>query len=152
MPQPIDREFQASALDFERLIGPTLRGTAAELERSILAAGLKPAELEAIYLAGGSSRIPLVARILQERLGVMPSQLDDPKAVIALGAAKAERKAAHDSSINERPLAPEGVAISRSPAQQRPHRPTPPPLIRTRPRSTSRHRRSRRSPSHPGSR
>jgi hypothetical protein len=88
MPQPIDREFRATASEFERLIGPSVRGTAAELERTILAAGLKPTELEAIFLAGGSSRIPLVGRIIQERLGVVPNQLDDPKAVIALGAAR----------------------------------------------------------------
>jgi hypothetical protein len=88
LPQPIDHEFLATAQEFERLIGPTLRGTGAELERTILAAGLQPAALEAIYLAGGSSRIPLVGRIIQERLGVVPNQLDDPKAVIALGAAR----------------------------------------------------------------
>ena len=68
LPQPIDHEFHATASDLERLIGPILRGTAAELERTILAAGRKPSELEAIYLAGGSSRIPLVGRILQQRL------------------------------------------------------------------------------------
>ena len=86
LPQPIDHEFHATASDLERLIGPILRGTAAELERTILAAGRKPSELEAIYLAGGSSRIPLVGRILQQRLGVLPHQLDDPQVVIALGA------------------------------------------------------------------
>ena len=88
MPQPIDQELHAGAAELERLIAPTLRGTVAELERTILAAGLKPQELAAIYLAGGSSRIPLVGRLIQERLGVMAEHLDDPKAVIALGAAR----------------------------------------------------------------
>ncbi len=111
MPPPVDQELEANVADFERLIAPTLRGTVAELERTILAAGLQTSDLAAIYLAGGSSRIPLVGRLIQERLGVLPEHLDDPKSVIALGAARLERKAAHDSSINERPLAPEGVAI-----------------------------------------
>ena len=111
MPPPVDQELEANVADFERLVAPTLRGTVAELERTILAAGLQTSDLAAIYLAGGSSRIPLVGRLIQERLGVLPEHLDDPKSVIALGAARLERKAAHDSSVNERPLAPEGAAI-----------------------------------------
>ena len=87
MPPPIDQEIDANGDEFERLIARRLRHTVAELERTILAAGLKPADLAAIYLAGGSSRIPLVGRLIQERLGILPEHLDDPKAVIALGAA-----------------------------------------------------------------
>ena len=88
MGPPVDQELLATAPDFERLVAPTLRGTAAELENTIIRAGLKPDQLRAIYLAGGSSRIPLVARLIHERLGLMPEHLDDPKAVIALGAAR----------------------------------------------------------------
>ena len=88
MPPPVDQELEANVADFERLIAPTLRGTVAELERTILAAGLQTSDLAAIYLAGGSSRIPLVGRLIQERLGVLPEHLDDPKSVIALGAAR----------------------------------------------------------------
>ncbi|MCL4287362.1 MAG: Hsp70 family protein, partial [Thermoleophilia bacterium] len=111
LPPPVDRELEANVTDFERLIAPTLRGTVAELERTILAAGLQTSDLAAIYLAGGSSRIPLVGRLIQERLGVLPEHLDDPKSVIALGAARLERAAARDSSVDERPLSPEGAAI-----------------------------------------
>lgn len=111
LPPPVDQELEANVTDFERLIAPTLRGTVAELERTILAAGLQTADLAAIYLAGGSSRIPLVGRLIRERLGVLPEHLDDPKSVIALGAARLERAAARESSVDERPLAPEGAPI-----------------------------------------
>ena len=46
-----------------------------------------PTDLAAIYLAGGSSQIPLISEVIAERLGVGPQHLNDSKAVICLGAA-----------------------------------------------------------------
>ena len=126
LPPPIDQELEANVADFERLIAPTLRGTVAELERTVLAAGLQTSDLAAIYLAGGSSRIPLVGRLIQERLGVLPEHLDDPKAVIALGAARLDRPAAKESSVDGRPLAPEGAAIPPLPLSSGADVPPPP--------------------------
>lgn len=131
LPPPIDRELEANAPDFERLIAPTLRGTVAELERTILAAGLQSSDMAAIYLAGGSSRIPLVGRLIQERLGVLPEHLDDPKAVIALGAARLERAAAEHSSVASPPLPEADAPIPPLPGSggegQLPPPPKPPP-------------------------
>ena len=53
-----------------------------------MAAGHSVDDLAAIYIAGGSSRIPLIWRRIEERLGKQPSTFGDPKAVIALGAAR----------------------------------------------------------------
>lgn len=108
---PVDQELTASVSDFEGLIAPTLRGTVAELERTILAAGLKASDMKAIYLAGGSSRIPLVARLIQERMGMAPEHLDDPKAVIAMGAARLDTSSAKDSGIDKAPLRAEDAPI-----------------------------------------
>jgi hypothetical protein len=85
---PIDTELQVTAPEFEALISQSLRLSIGELERTILEAGLKPQDLAAVYLAGASSRIPLVTRLISERLGLVPERLDDPKAVTALGAAR----------------------------------------------------------------
>ncbi len=104
MPPPIDQELSATVAEFEGLITPTVRGTISELERTILAADLQVADLKAVYLAGGSSRIPLVGRLIQERLGVVPEHLDDPKAVISLGAARLGHSDAQESGIHESPL------------------------------------------------
>ncbi|MFN8150331.1 MAG: Hsp70 family protein [Solirubrobacterales bacterium] len=104
LPAPIDKEVEATAAEFERLIAPTLRGTVSELERTILAAGIKVADVKAIYLAGGSSRIPLVARLIHEELGIAPEHLDDPKAVIAMGAARMATSAAERTEVHSPPL------------------------------------------------
>ncbi|HEX4251759.1 MAG TPA: Hsp70 family protein [Pseudonocardia sp.] len=55
--------------------------------RSLRSAQVSPDELSAVLLVGGSSRIPLVARMLSEQLG-RPTVVDaHPKYVVALGAA-----------------------------------------------------------------
>ena len=120
---PVDKELTATVADFESLIAPTLRGTVAELERTILAAGLQTSDMKAIYLAGGSSRIPLVARLIQERMGMAPEHLDDPKAVIAMGAARLDSAAAQESGIHDAPLKPEDAPIPPLPGAV----PPPPP-------------------------
>ena len=49
---------------------------------------MAPADLEAILLTGGSSRIPRIAQLLSERFD-RPIAIDaDPKAIVALGAAR----------------------------------------------------------------
>ena len=88
VPPPVDRDLHVTADELNGLIASDLEGTVSELERTIRGAGLAPGDLAAIYLAGGSSRIPLVARLIQQRLGQLPDYLDDPKSVIVLGAAR----------------------------------------------------------------
>ena len=139
LPPPVDQELTATAADFEELIAPTVKGTVSELERTVLAAGLQTSEMKAIYLAGGSSRIPLIGRLIGERLAIAPEHLDDPKAVISLGAARLETKAAHDSGIREAPLPPPespipplpGAGASRAAEQRAAIPPPPPPPPRT---------------------
>ncbi|MGW0022602.1 Hsp70 family protein [Rhodococcus sp. NPDC003382] len=70
--------------EFEQIIGPQI-DRALELTRHTLAdAGADAGSLDALYLTGGSSRIPLVHRRLAE-LGPIAT-LDDPKTVVAQGA------------------------------------------------------------------
>jgi len=88
MPPPIDQELLASAESFRELIIGDVEATVGELERTIRGAGVEPTQLTAIYLAGGSSRIPLIGRMIQQRLGQLPESLDDPKVVTVLGAAR----------------------------------------------------------------
>ncbi|MEB8341728.1 Hsp70 family protein [Streptomyces endophyticus] len=49
--------------------------------------GTAPHQLAAVYLTGGSSRIPLVHDAVAERLGVNPQLHHDPKSVVVIGAA-----------------------------------------------------------------
>ena len=83
-------EFRLTRSEFQDLIGDAIDGAAAETQRTISAAGLTPADLSALYLTGGSSRIPFVASRLASELGVQPELRDDPKTVVVLGALAAE--------------------------------------------------------------
>src|SRR5690606_14604852 len=74
--------------EFEDMIAPALDRTVDALDAACEEATLEPRELEAILLIGGSSRIPLVAQRLSERFD-RPIAVDtDPKASVALGAAR----------------------------------------------------------------
>lgn len=73
--------------EFDAVIGPEIQRTAAVLEETIGAAGMTAPALAAVYLVGGSSRIPLVEEVIAQRLGVTPATLDEPKQVVAYGAA-----------------------------------------------------------------
>ncbi|MFE3289418.1 Hsp70 family protein [Rhodococcus sp. NPDC059234] len=77
--------FQITREEFEELIAPAL-DRAVHLTRATLADArvTDPSELEALYLTGGSSRIPIVHARLAE-LGPIAT-LDDPKTVVAQGA------------------------------------------------------------------
>ncbi|MEE2059986.1 Hsp70 family protein [Rhodococcus artemisiae] len=75
--------------EFDSLITPQVE-SAVDLVRDTLAdAGITPGSLHALYLTGGSSRIPLVHQELSRMARV--ATLDDPKTVVAQGALIAAR-------------------------------------------------------------
>jgi molecular chaperone DnaK len=120
IPVPVDAYLAVRADELNRLIRPDLEETVAELERTIETAGLRPTDLAAIYLAGGSSRIPLVSELIRDRLGLSPGYLENPKSVIALGAAHAPIGA-------YAPTAPAPAPPVPPPPPTQPRRPAPPP-------------------------
>ncbi|GAA4251630.1 Hsp70 family protein [Dactylosporangium darangshiense] len=72
--------------EFERVVAPLVERAVAETGRIIAAAGCRPPDLAGLFLVGGSSRVPLVARMLHARLGVPPTVLEQPEIVVAEGA------------------------------------------------------------------
>ncbi|MFG1676962.1 Hsp70 family protein [Micromonospora sp. NPDC049282] len=72
--------------DFERLAGPLLARAVAETRNVTAAAGLRPEQLSGLFLVGGSTRVPLVARLLHAELGVAPTVLEQPELPVAEGA------------------------------------------------------------------
>ena len=84
----LDSEVEVTRGELEDLIRADVDKTVQELARTITAAGLSPDDLDAIHLVGGSSRIPLVARLLRERFGELLQTYDDPKYVVVDGAAQ----------------------------------------------------------------
>ncbi|WP_248243206.1 Hsp70 family protein [Microbacterium kunmingense] len=98
--------------EFEEMIDGSIERTIDTLEDGLDSAGLEPEALESILLIGGSSRIPLVAERLSERLD-RPIAIDaDPKSSIALGAARALVPANVDESIASLALVPVGAGAA----------------------------------------
>jgi molecular chaperone DnaK len=75
--------------EFEGMVRDALQETIAALRQTIASAGVADDELNSLLLVGGSSRIPLVAQLISAEFA-RPVAIDaDPKATIALGAARA---------------------------------------------------------------
>jgi molecular chaperone HscA len=72
--------------EFEAAADPLIRRGVAEAATVLKAAGLTPGELAGLFLVGGSSRVPMVARLLHAELGIAPTVLDQPELPVAEGA------------------------------------------------------------------
>jgi hypothetical protein len=88
--------------EFEEMIEPALRQTVDVLGEVLDSSGLRAQDLDGVLLVGGSSRIPLVARMLSAELGRPVAVDPDPTTVVARGATWAA--AAASGAI--RPAAP----------------------------------------------
>ncbi|NHD16638.1 MULTISPECIES: type VII secretion-associated protein [unclassified Actinopolyspora] len=90
LPPPFS-DAHVTRSDLESLIVDSLGGVV-ELVREVLREGGVTADERAgVFLVGGSSRVPLVARLIHERLGTVPTTLDQPETVVARGALRAVR-------------------------------------------------------------
>jgi Fe-S protein assembly chaperone HscA len=73
--------------DFERTIRPLIDRTLEPCRQALADAGLVPKDIDEAVLVGGSTRIPLVRRLVEELFGRMPHSELNPDEVVALGAA-----------------------------------------------------------------
>lgn len=73
--------------EFEDLIRPIVERTIGPVRQALADAGLKPSEIDEVVLVGGSTRIPLVRRRVEELFGRPPHCELNPDEVVALGAA-----------------------------------------------------------------
>ena len=89
---PLPDPFEDTLLtrrEFEGLVRPVLTRTVEVLAETVRRAGLTPDRLVGVYLVGGSSRIPLIASLISDKLGVVATTLDQPETSVAMGAALA---------------------------------------------------------------
>jgi molecular chaperone DnaK len=84
--------------ELEDLIRAPLEETVAAVGRAIRSAGLQPADLSAIVLVGGGSRIPLVREMLQQQFPVATALDTHPKHDVALGAVQVGTRGAGPAS------------------------------------------------------
>ena len=125
--------------EFEGLVRAPVESTIGAMNGTLRSARIAPDQLAAVLLLGGSSRIPLVARMVREELG--RPVVDTQRHVVALGAAAlagaaatsdgrqvrvaAPRPAAPVSNPEPNPTSPPG--LPRPPGAHPPGRPYPPP-------------------------
>lgn len=82
----VERAVHLTREELERLATPLLRRAVFEAASVIGHSGLRPDQLAGLFLVGGSSRVPLVARLLHAELGVAPTVLEQPELPVAEGA------------------------------------------------------------------
>jgi len=73
--------------EYDRWISPIVERTMAPVRQALADAKLTPAEIEEVVLVGGSTRVPLVRRTVEEYFGRRPHAELNPDEVVALGAA-----------------------------------------------------------------
>jgi len=85
LPSGIDQAVTRS--EFEQLIAPVVERTLAPVRAALADAGLQVTDIDEVVLVGGSTRIPLVRRRVEELFGRRPHSDLNPDEVVALGAA-----------------------------------------------------------------
>ncbi len=94
--RPLHLDVEVSRDDYEALIRPLVESTLDSTSKALQDAGQTPRALDAILLVGGSTRTPVISRLLNERTGLDPRQDVHPDLCVALGAGVlASRLAGH---------------------------------------------------------
>jgi len=84
---PKHMNLKLSRSKFEQLIGDLVDRSLEPCRKALQDAGLKAAEIDEVVLVGGSTRVPLVYRKVQELFGKEPNKSVNPDEVVAVGAA-----------------------------------------------------------------
>lgn len=99
-------DVRLTRAELESMARPRIAETVTALERAVTSAGITPADLDRVLLVGGSSRMPLVAEMVHQALGVQVAADANPKLAIAYGAALAGRAAQAPSPAPAPPAPP----------------------------------------------
>jgi actin-like ATPase involved in cell morphogenesis len=114
----IQRDVRLTRVEFEDMIRPALTGSIEATKRALRTAKVEPADVTAVLLVGGSSRVPLVGQMVGASLG-RPVAIDvHPKYGIALGAAILAAERASDSGplTSQITAVPAEIPLGPSPA------------------------------------
>ncbi|MGI5176693.1 Hsp70 family protein [Dactylosporangium sp. CA-152071] len=97
---PLDRDTLG------RLAEPVLRRTVGTSVEVLAVAGQPISSLAAVFLAGGSSRMPAVAAALDQALGIPPVVVDQPELAVAEGSLRGFDQPATTAPVPVTPPAP----------------------------------------------
>ena len=77
-----------SRAKFEQLVGDIVNRTMGPLKQALADAGMQPKDIDEVVLVGGSTRIPMVQKLVQDYFGGKePHKGVNPDEVVAIGAA-----------------------------------------------------------------
>jgi len=79
--------YEISRLEFESAIDSYLQKTMDSVNQALKDAAMLPSALDQIILVGGSTRIPRLSSMLEEKFKIIPQQGMDPDLCVAMGAA-----------------------------------------------------------------
>lgn len=134
---PIEDEVVITREQFEGMIREDVARSIAIMDETLARAGVGKDELSALFLTGGSSRIPLVEASVKRHFGRADTQ-DDPKAIVARGAVamtfadppkQAEPRPARVAA-KPKPKAAEPKPAEPKPVQPKPAKPKPKPAAK----------------------
>jgi molecular chaperone DnaK len=72
---------------FEQLVGDIINKTMGPVKQALSDAGVDPKKIDEVVLVGGSTRIPMVQKLVQDFFGKEPHKGVNPDEVVAIGAA-----------------------------------------------------------------
>jgi molecular chaperone DnaK len=84
---PLHLSVEVDRVTYERLIFPLLERTLECVERALDDARLTASQIDRVVLVGGSTRTPLIAQLLEDRLGQPAHKEVHPDLCVAMGAA-----------------------------------------------------------------
>ena len=83
----LNYETTLTRAKFEKLISDLVESTLDPVKKALKDAKLKASDIDKVILVGGSTRIPMVQKLVKEELGKEPSKEVNPDEVVAMGAA-----------------------------------------------------------------
>lgn len=107
---PISMPFTMNRDELERMVLPLAERTIAVARQSIEIVGLHPKDFDRVILVGGSTRMPLVARLVEQLFGQPPHLKVNPDEVVALGAAIQAHALSRSKPKRRSAPAPHGAA------------------------------------------
>ncbi len=100
----VDTEIKDAVIDrpgFEKLVHPLLLRLRQPIERVLHDASLTPADLDAVILIGGATRMPVIRTVVTRMFGRLPFSNINPDEAVALGAAIQGALKARDEALDE---------------------------------------------------
>jgi len=85
--EPKHLEMKLTRAKFEEIISTFVEKTEKPCKQALTDAKIKPADIDHIVLVGGTTRIPLVRKKVEEIFGKQPKRDVDPMECVAIGAA-----------------------------------------------------------------